>query len=141
MSENRILNIREPDAEIQASAQDPVRVLRELVVEEGHEGQQGRIDLVLELGRWGVVVLEVKKGDADSAITAKQLGYKNSIENDLAFQVREKRTFSLLLAPAERSSTALMSGATQNFAAIYVDWPWTGCAPKPRDYLRLLLRS
>jgi hypothetical protein len=61
-------------------AHDAVRVARENVVEEGHEGQQGRIDLSLELGTWGLVIVEVKKGNADSADTKKQEGYRKSIE-------------------------------------------------------------
>jgi hypothetical protein len=92
----KALSLREFYPEDQTRVQEPVRVVRELIVKEGHEGQQGRIDLVLQLGQWGVVVLEVKRNDADSADTRKQLGYENSIENDPAF--RDMRKSYVMLA-------------------------------------------
>jgi hypothetical protein len=92
------LNPRDPEL-----AQQSVHVVRERVVEQGHEGHQGRIDLILQLGQWAVVTVEVKKGDADTADTEKQLGYKDSIKGDLSFQDM-KMAFILLVSGSTRKA-------------------------------------
>ena len=53
----------------------PVTVRREVVVGQGHEGAAGQLDLTLTIGQVAVIVLEIKRGDAQSADTAKQEGY------------------------------------------------------------------
>ncbi len=50
-------------------------VEREFPVPCGHEGREGRLDLVIRIGGHAVVVVEVKKTDADIADTEKQKGY------------------------------------------------------------------
>ena len=57
----------------------------------------GRSITFFRLGQWAVVAVEVKKDDADSAVTDKQLGYKNSISENLAFQDK-KKAFVLLVS-------------------------------------------
>lgn len=51
---------------------------REVCVEEGHEEYGGRLDLVVYYDDRALLVIEVKKGDADSADTGKHVGYKKS---------------------------------------------------------------
>ncbi|SRR5579884_465757 len=99
-----VLTIRDLPADTRQRAQSRVRVAREPRVEEGHEGHQGRIDLTLELGNWAVVAVEVKKGDADSADTKKQTGYRTSIEREY----RERPKSFILLAAS--SSKAIIYG-------------------------------
>jgi hypothetical protein len=53
----------------------PPEVNRELPVPEGHEGQGGRLDLLVRYTGIAVLVVEVKKTGADEADTAKQAGY------------------------------------------------------------------
>lgn len=61
------------DAELQTK--------REVCVTQGHEGQAGRLDLVVYHGHQPVLVVEVKKGDADEADTAKNAGYTKTHPN------------------------------------------------------------
>ncbi len=49
---------------------------RELQVPQGHEDQEGRLDLWVRYEGSVLFVLEVKKADADHADTRKQAGYK-----------------------------------------------------------------
>ena len=60
--------------------QPPARIHRELWVKQGHEGASGRLDVVVELPGNTALVLELKRGDADSADTAKQEGYFREME-------------------------------------------------------------
>lgn len=53
---------------------------REVWVDKGHEGQGGRLDLVIrDLGK-SVIIVEVKLTGAESADTKKQEGYKVSVK-------------------------------------------------------------
>ena len=45
----------------------------------------GRLDLTLTIGQVAVILLEIKRGDAQSADTAKQEGYVYSLEEGLPF--------------------------------------------------------
>jgi hypothetical protein len=54
----------------------PPVIEREWHVPEGHDGQAGRLDLLVRYEGKALFVLEVKKTDADQADTAKQAGYK-----------------------------------------------------------------
>ncbi len=56
------------------------RIHREFRVEQGHEGASGRLDVVVEFPGQAALVLELKRGDADSADTAKQEGYFQAME-------------------------------------------------------------
>ena len=50
-------------------------VQRECCVPHGHPDQEGRLDLVIRIGDTAIIVVEVKKGDAEGADTAKHAGY------------------------------------------------------------------
>jgi len=54
---------------------------REVWVPEGHRGHAGRLDCVLRFGDDAVVVLELKKAEAESADTAKHEGYLKWLNN------------------------------------------------------------
>lgn len=50
-------------------------VARDCCIPFGHDEREGRLDLVIRFGQEAIVVVEVKKGDADGADTLKQRGY------------------------------------------------------------------
>ncbi len=58
----------------------PLRVRHEVEIPQGHEGQQGRLDLVIHYAEKVLIVVEVKKTGADQADTVKQRGYKSWME-------------------------------------------------------------
>lgn len=53
----------------------PVTVGRELPVPAGHAGKTGRLDLWIRIAGRALIVVEVKKTDADSSDTIKHAGY------------------------------------------------------------------
>ncbi len=55
-------------------------VRREYCVPHGHPDQAGRLDLVIRFGDKAIIVVEVKKADAEGADTAKHCGYNRWIE-------------------------------------------------------------
>ncbi|HZD40998.1 MAG TPA: hypothetical protein VE131_09770, partial [Terriglobales bacterium] len=59
----------------------PLDVKREVCIPHGHEDQEGRLDLVISFGGQAAIIVEVKKGDADDADTAKHAGYTESHSN------------------------------------------------------------
>lgn len=91
----KVLSIHELSPSSEAQARERVHVARETVVEEGHEGQSGRIDLILELGSWAVVTIEVKKGDAGSADPNTLRGYRKSVEDQFC---SKPKAFILLVS-------------------------------------------
>ncbi len=99
----KVLSIHELSPSGEAQARERVRVAREPVVEEGHEGQSGRIDLILALGGWADVAIEVKKGDAESADTKKQRGYRKSVEKQFGSL---PKAFILLVTSANDTEVA-----------------------------------
>jgi hypothetical protein len=58
----------------------PPAVSRELVVPAGHAGHEGRLDLLIDYKGLPLLVVEVKKGDAEHADKKKQEGYRQSLE-------------------------------------------------------------
>lgn len=54
---------------------------REVCVTRGHEGREGRLDLVVHHANQAVLVVEVKKGDAEEGDTAKNAGYTQTHPN------------------------------------------------------------
>jgi hypothetical protein len=62
--------------------QGVLRVEREAGVKEGHEGQTGRLDLLVTFGMQEVLAIEVKTTDAESADTAKGARYSRSLPCD-----------------------------------------------------------
>src|SRR4051812_20899362 len=91
-----VLGLCEPDVEHQVPVQEAVCVVRKLVVEEGHEGEQGRTDLVLQLGQWGIVVLEVKKRLRMMLIRPSRLATIILSVTTWCFEIRGKPMFCLL---------------------------------------------
>jgi hypothetical protein len=61
-------------------AHEKPRVHRELWVKRGHNDASGRLDVVVELPGRAALVLELKRGDANSADTRKQEGYFQEME-------------------------------------------------------------
>jgi hypothetical protein len=59
-------------------------VARERTVPRGHDGQKGRLDLVVRFGDLALLVLELKTGTAEAADTAKHTGYKQWIATQSA---------------------------------------------------------
>jgi hypothetical protein len=55
---------------------------RELCIPRGHEGREGRLDLVIRFADLAILVVEVKKGDADEADTSKQSGYAEWLKDE-----------------------------------------------------------
>jgi hypothetical protein len=70
----RILGIESREALADCS-DAPLTVGRELPVPHGHPDREGRLDLWIRVEGKAVLVVEVKKWDADRADTAKQAGY------------------------------------------------------------------
>ena len=52
-----------------------IQVEREMCIPYGHEGREGRLDLVITFGDRAIIVIEIKKGDADGSDTGKHPGY------------------------------------------------------------------
>jgi hypothetical protein len=50
-------------------------IQRECCIPHGHEDQTGRLDLVIRFGNKAIIVVEVKKEEADTADTEKHAGY------------------------------------------------------------------
>src|SRR5262249_7591378 len=50
-------------------------------VPQGHAGHTGKIDLLIQYGRWAILAIEVKTCSADASDTVKQKGYKNWIDS------------------------------------------------------------
>jgi hypothetical protein len=73
-------------------------VEREVWVDNGHEGQRGRVDILLEIHGRALVVVEVKLGSADAADTAKQIGYVRSIEQSRRYSKYKGKIKFVLLA-------------------------------------------
>jgi hypothetical protein len=57
-----------------------IEVQRECCVPYGHIDHEGRLDLVIRYGDRAMIVVEVKKGGAEAADTAKHTGYKVWLE-------------------------------------------------------------
>lgn len=70
-------------------------VRRECCIPSGHEDRAGRLDLVIHFEDKAIVVVEVKKGDADEADTRKQSGYNQWLKEQ---NYPDKRKYSVLLA-------------------------------------------
>jgi hypothetical protein len=83
-----------------------VRAEREFWVQRGHEGRQGRLDILLYLQDayqrdQAIIVLELKRGSADDgADTVKQVGYIDSIENDEKF-LGMRKSYVLLVTTSK----------------------------------------
>jgi hypothetical protein len=72
-----LFDLEQPDAVLECNEWD---VLREFCVPHGHPDQEGRLDLVIRFADVAIIVVEVKKGDADGADTAKHCGYNDWLE-------------------------------------------------------------
>lgn len=59
-----------------------VKIDRESVVLQGHEGSRGRLDLRIRFGESALLVVEVKLDDAEGADTGKGAGYCRSVEEE-----------------------------------------------------------
>lgn len=57
-------------------------VRREVSVQSGHEGHEGRLDIVVRYGMDAIIVVEVKVGNAEAADTIKQTGYALALDSE-----------------------------------------------------------
>jgi hypothetical protein len=73
-------------------------VKRELTIPSGNKDQAGRLDLVIRYGNTAIIVVEVKKFDAESADLPKQEGYKTWLDEQQ--DVPDKNKKKVLLATA-----------------------------------------
>lgn len=88
----RLFNLGTPPDEITQCPHFEAK--RECCIAHGHEGHAGRLDLVIRYGDKALIVVEVKKGDADEADTSKQYGYKQWIDE------QNCKTYPVLVAVA-----------------------------------------
>jgi hypothetical protein len=72
-----LFNLDPPEAVLECRQWN---VQRELRVSHGHPDHEGRLDLVIRFADLVIIVVEVKKGDADDADTTKHCGYSLSID-------------------------------------------------------------
>ncbi len=77
----RVFGVRDPQM-VLASEKCAVTVERERRVRHGHKGSAGRLDLEICFGDKALLVVEVKLTRAEHADTAKQAGYRASLEAD-----------------------------------------------------------
>jgi hypothetical protein len=59
---------------------DKPKVQREYCIPYGHIDQEGRLDLVIRCDDQALIVVEVKKGDAEESDTTKHTGYRRWLE-------------------------------------------------------------
>ncbi len=81
-------------------SEDELHVQRECCVPHGCADQEGRLDLVIRFGNKAIIVVEIKKIDADEADTAKQQGYNQW----LAMQNHPCKRTVLVAAAGQRES-------------------------------------
>lgn len=91
-----LFNLDPPEAALECRKWD---VVRELCVPHGHLDQEGRLDLVIRFADIAIIVVEVKKGDADGADTGKHCGYNAWIEEQ---SCRHKYAVLLAVSAEER---------------------------------------
>ena len=72
-----LFDLKPPEAVLESREWD---VQRECCVPHGHPDQEGRLDLVIRFRENAIIVVEVKKGDAEGADTDKHRGYSRWIE-------------------------------------------------------------
>jgi hypothetical protein len=84
-------------------------VQREVCIPQGNEGQEGRLDLVIRYGGQAIIVVEVKKGDAEGADTTKQEGYSKWIDKQ---------------PEAARYPVMLVTSADDEICKGFVSLPW-----------------
>src|SRR5262249_55317644 len=77
-----------------------VEVQRECCVPHGHVDQEGRLDVVIRYGDRAMLVVEIKKGRAEDADTAKHAGYKQWLQEQDC-----QHKFSVLLAVSAEEDT------------------------------------
>jgi len=58
----------------------PLHVQREPWVRSGHENSSGRVDVLVQCTQEAIIVIETKRGSAESADTRKQQGYYRSLQ-------------------------------------------------------------
>lgn len=76
------------------------QIRREMSIDSGHADQTGRLDLVIEFGDAAIIVVEIKKGDADDADTAKHFGYMTWLHRQ-----RHRHKHAVLLAAEAEHET------------------------------------
>lgn len=76
-----------------AACSDSAKVFREQVIEQGHEGHKGRVDILIRYERILLIHIEVKVTDADRADLEKNKGYSKSLKGEYA----EKEHIHVLL--------------------------------------------
>ncbi len=93
----RLFDLEPPTAGLLPS--DKVMVQREYCIPYGHIGQEGRLDLVIRCDGHALIVVEVKKGDAEESDTTKHAGYRRWLDEQ--HYPKEQKHSVLLAASAE----------------------------------------
>ena len=70
----KLFDLKPPPPSLRTPAAADVH--REYRIPYGHLGKAGRLDLVVDFGGQAIIVIELKKGDADESDTAKHKGYR-----------------------------------------------------------------
>lgn len=91
-------------------------VEREVDIPWGHPGHKGRLDLVIRFGEKALIVIEVKKGDADKADKDKHNGYRKWRDK----QGQQSRK-AILLATAGEDGEDEDGFQFQSWAAVCVE--------------------
>ena len=73
---------------------------RECCIPYGHIDHEGRLDLVIRFGTKAIIVVEVKKGDADESDTMKQTGYRRWLD-DQPYPKKQKHPVLLVVSAEE----------------------------------------
>jgi hypothetical protein len=110
----RVLGINQPEA-IARCGEAKAEVKRERVVAEGHQGHQGRMDIVVLFLGIAVIGVEVKPGLADRADIAKHRGYGRWLEG------RQERYKPKILIAAKGDRKEYNHFALREWAGVCVD--------------------
>ena len=103
-----------------------IRIEREVKVSKGHQGRQGRLDLLITIDPHILIVIEVKLTPAEEADTKKQNGYVQSIEESNEFCSFRKH-YILLSKSANKSvidgfRTHTYSVLCRNMRRLAIGW-------------------
>lgn len=97
-----LFNINEPQLLEKCSNAGSSQITREYYVEKGHEDQSGSIDIFIFYKDTAIIVVEVKKGDAESRDAEKEKGYKESIYKRFSNLKKQYILFILLVTSGEK---------------------------------------
>jgi len=77
-------------------------ILRELFVEKGHKGQEGRLDIIIRYPSKLLIHVEVKRGSAEESDIDKNKGYIASVEDK--YRGEKEKHHRLLITESQKTS-------------------------------------